>query len=67
VESIRLSMKKLVLHLNEFDTEVRSQMAILEQRLNNLERNLEHLEGGQERLQIFYNATTNQLKAGSDK
>jgi hypothetical protein len=50
VESIRLHMQRLASYLNELDNKARAHLATVEQRLEVVERKLEQLEAGIDRI-----------------
>ena len=49
VESIRLHMQRLAHYMSDLDRKTRAHLAVVEQRLDVLERKLEQLDGGLDR------------------
>jgi len=49
VESVRLHMQRLANYLSDLDSKTRAHLAVVEQRLDIIERRLEQLDGGIDR------------------
>lgn len=56
IESVRLQLNKIVQYLNQFDGATRAHLSALQQRIDNLEKNLEQLDAGLDRISKKHDA-----------